>query len=214
MQEICRLPGLNDEYNHIEQKEWIMLPHDQLSVEERSILLSLARQALVAGVNGQPLPTIDATAISPKLKEPGASFVTLTKHGELRGCIGALEPYQSLVDDVREHAVAAALEDYRFPQVKPDELPSIHIEISRLTLPQPLEYADLDDLLTRLSPGIDGVLLRNGFQRATFLPQVWEKIPDPAEFLSHLCEKMGAPFNLWQRKKLEVLVYQVEEFHE
>lgn len=190
-----------------------MLP-DQLNPEERQFLLKLARQSLDAGVRGQSLPVLDLLPLSPLLKAPGASFVTLTKRGELRGCIGALEPYQSLAEDVREHAVAAALEDYRFRPVQPAELDEIEIEISRLTIPQPLTYTDTEDLLHKLRPGMDGVLLRDGMRRATFLPQVWEKIPDPATFLNYLCEKMGAPAQQWQRKKLEVLIYQVEEFHE
>jgi len=131
-----------------------------------------------------------------------------------RGCIGALEPYQSLAQDVREHAVAAALEDPRFPPVNDRELGRINIEVSRLTRPVPLPYTDANDLLSRLRPHVDGVILRDSFRRATFLPQVWEKIPDPAEFLSNLCYKMGADPELWRRKHLEVLVYQVEEFHE
>jgi len=120
-----------------------------------------------------------------------------------------LEPNQSLAEDVREHAVAAALQDYRFPPVQAEELAQIEIEVSRLTLPEPLEYKTTDDLLDKLRPGVDGVILRDGFRRATFLPQVWEKVADKEEFLSHLCLKMGASPDLWRRKHLEVLVYQV-----
>lgn len=187
---------------------------NRLTAEEKQYLLKLARQSLEAGVRGQPLPSLDPAALTPALRAPGASFVTLTKGGALRGCIGALEPYQSLAEDVREHAVAAALEDYRFPPVQPNELPEIQIEVSRLTVPAPLEYSDPDDLLAKLRPGVDGVILRDGWRRATFLPQVWEKIPDKAEFLDNLCYKMGVPPDTWRHKHLEVLVYQVEEFHE
>lgn len=186
----------------------------KLTPEEKQTLLRLARQALEAGVRGQPLPPLDPTALTPALRAQGASFVTLTVRGELRGCIGALEPRQPLAEDVREHAVAAALEDYRFPPVREAELPEISIEVSRLTLPQPLDYRDADDLLEKLRPGVDGVILRDGFRRATFLPQVWEKIPDKADFLSNLCYKMGVAPDTWRKKRLEVLVYQVEEFHE
>lgn len=187
---------------------------DRLTDEEKRYLLKLARQSLEAGVRGRPLPPLDPAALTPRLRAAGASFVTLTKGGALRGCIGALEPYQSLAEDVREHAVAAALEDYRFPNVRPEEVGEIHIEVSRLTRPVPLEYRDPDDLLAKLRPGVDGVILRDGWRRATFLPQVWEKIPDKAEFLDNLCYKMGVPPDTWRRKHLEVLVYQVEEFHE
>ena len=106
-----------------------------------------------------------------RLREEGASFVTLTKHGELRGCIGALEAYQPLAQDVREHAVAAALEDPRFPPVQERELGAIQLEVSRLTRPRPLEYKNADDLLSKLRPHVDGVILREAFgRRATFLP--------------------------------------------
>ncbi len=187
---------------------------DKLTAEEKKSLLHLARQALEAGVQGLPLPPIDRSILTPRLESGGASFVTLTIDGELRGCIGALEPYQPLAEDVREHAVAAALEDYRFPQVQESEIPKISIEISRLTVPVPLDYSTSDDLLQKLHPGVDGVILRDGFRRATFLPQVWEKIPDKAAFLSNLCYKMGASPNTWRRKHLDVLIYQVEEFCE
>jgi uncharacterized protein len=187
---------------------------DRLIPEEKQTLLQLARQALETSVRGHPLPLLDDTLLTPTLRADGASFVTLTVNGSLRGCIGALEPYQPLAEDVREHAVAAALEDYRFPTVQPAELGSIKIEISRLTLPVLLEYSDSADLISKLRPGVDGVLLRDGFHRATFLPQVWEKIPDPSEFLENLCYKMGAAPDTWRRKHLEVLIYQVEEFHE
>jgi AmmeMemoRadiSam system protein A len=187
---------------------------DRLTPEEKQTLLKLARNSLEQGVRGQPLPTIDLAGLPPALRAEGASFVTLTLHGDLRGCIGALEPYQTLAEDVREHAVAAALEDYRFPPVQENELAKIQIEISRLTIPRRLEYKDAEDLLANLHPGVDGVILRDGIRRATFLPQVWEKIPDGAAFLANLCYKMGAAPDTWKRKHLEVLIYQVEEFHE
>lgn len=187
---------------------------DKLTLEEKQILLQLARQALEAGVCGMPLPPLNPDSLTPTLRADGASFVTLTRGGELRGCIGALEPYQPLAEDVREHAVAAALEDYRFPRVQENELIKIKVEVSRLTLPVALEYTDAADLLEKLRPGVDGVILRDSFRRATFLPQVWEKLPDTAAFLSNLCYKMGAAPDTWKRKHLEVLTYQVEEFHE
>ena len=185
-----------------------------LSPDERMFLLKLARQALEAGVRGEPVPRLDPQALPPNLSQPGASFVTLTWRGDLRGCVGALEPYLPLAEDVQEHAIAAALQDYRFPPVQPVELADIKIEISRLTLPQDLEYISPEDLLGRLRPGVDGVTLIDGRRRATFLPQVWEKLPDGQTFLAHLCSKMGAPTDLWRKKKLRVQVYQVEEFHE
>jgi AmmeMemoRadiSam system protein A len=187
---------------------------DKLTSGEQQILLSMARQALVDGVEGKTLEPLTLNELPKSLVDQGATFVTLTKRGALRGCVGALEAYQPLAEDVREHAVAAALQDYRFPPVSPDEVPELKIEISRLTTPEGLEYQGADNLLGQLRPGIDGVILRDGFRRATFLPQVWDKIPDPAEFMNHLCQKMGVDANSWRYRQLEVLIYQVEEFHE
>ena len=139
-----------------------MMPDDPLTQEERAYLLRLARQSLEQGTAGKPLPALDEASLTPRLRAPGAAFVTLTRHGMLRGCIGALEPYQGLAEDVREHAAAAATQDYRFPAVRPEETPEIEIEISRLTTPRPLEYSGPEDLLAKLRPNIDGVVLRDG----------------------------------------------------
>ncbi|NJC95910.1 MAG: hypothetical protein C3F07_16390 [Anaerolineales bacterium] len=188
--------------------------NDRLTLDEQKTLLRLAREAMEHGVRGEKLPPLDLKSLPMNLREKGATFVTLTVRGQLRGCIGALEAHQPLAEDVREHAIAAALEDPRFPPVGEGELNGIQIEVSRLTRPVPLAYKDADDLLSKLRPHVDGVILREGFHRATFLPQVWEKIPRPSDFLSHLCAKMGAPNNVWQTKHLEVFTYQVEEFHE
>jgi AmmeMemoRadiSam system protein A len=183
--------------------------------EEKQILMRLAREALECGVKGGKLPAVDLEGLPPPLREKGASFVTLTTiDGNLRGCIGALEAYQPLAEDVREHAVAAALQDPRFPPVQPSELNGIRLEVSRLTEPVELEYSSSEDLLTKLRPHVDGVILRDGFRRATFLPQVWEKIPDPVEFLGNLCYKLGVDPDAWCRKHFTIQIYQVEEFHE
>lgn len=189
---------------------------EKLTLEEQNILLRLAREAMERGVNGEKLSPLDEAALPPRLREKGSSFITLTVRGELRGCIGALEPYQSLAEDVREHAMAAALKDPRFPAVRKEELNEIQIEVSRLTRPIPLEYIDANDLLSKLRPHVDGVILRDNVtgRRGTFLPQVWEKISDPAEFLNNLCYKMGISENVWRSRPLEVLTYEVEEFHE
>lgn len=186
----------------------------RLSESERRILLKLAREALEDAVNGRSLKKIDLKDFPASLREKRASFVTLTKQGFLRGCIGALEPYLPLVEDVREHSVAAGLQDYRFAPVEPQELGEIEIEISCLTVPQVLDYESPAHLLEQLRVGIDGVILMDGAHRATFLPQVWEKLPDKNQFLGQLCQKMGASQDLWWRKKLKVLIYQVEEFSE
>lgn len=187
---------------------------EMLTDGEKQTLLRLAREAMEFAVKGKALPPLDMQSLTATLREDGASFVTLTINDELRGCIGALEAYQPLAEDVREHAVAAALQDPRFPPVGETELNRIRLEVSRLTAPHPLEYSSSEDLLKKLRPHVDGVILKDDFRRATFLPQVWGKIPKPAEFLDHLCYKMGARSNLWREAKLQVHVYQVEEFRE
>ena len=188
---------------------------ERLTDEDKRTLLRLAREALQCGVEGQAMPALNLQALTPILQEDGASFVTLTIAGELRGCIGALEPYQPLAEDVREHAVAAALDDPRFRPVSPAEVDRINIEVSRLTLPKVLEYSSPEDLLEQLRPGIDGVILRSGIRRATFLPQVWKDLPDKEEFLDHLCySKLGVAPDTWRRKHLDVFTYEVEEFGE
>jgi len=191
-----------------------MVPEQHLTEADRTFLLALARQSIEDCANGTSLPSLDLDALSPLLREQGACFVTLTYQGYLRGCVGALEPYQSLAEDVREHAVAAAFQDYRFPPIQAKEIKEIEIEISYLTRPKILNYENPAELLELLRPNIDGVVVRDGMRRATFLPQVWEKIPDPEEFLEQLCMKMGVSADLWRRKMLDVLTYQVEEFHE
>jgi len=188
---------------------------EPLTPDEKRTLLRLARQALELGVRGEELPPLDWDSLTPALRADGASFVTLTtRGGELRGCIGALEASQPLAEDVRERAVAAALSDPRFPSVQTGELRAIRVEVSRLTAPVPLDYSSPEDLLAKLRPGVDGVVLRDGLRRATFLPQVWEKLPRAEDFLGNLCQKMGAASDLWRRKHPVILTYQVEEFHE
>lgn len=188
----------------------------RLSPEEGKWLLRLAREAIDHAVRGKRPPTINWERLPPRLREPGTTFVTLYEQGDLRGCIGGLEPRWPLAEDVRYHAIAAALEDPRFPPVAPEEVPNLEIEVSVLTPLQPLEYHTPEDLVQKLRPGVDGVLLEDPEtgRRATFLPQVWEKLPDPAVFLSHLCLKAGLSPDAWLNKPLRVWTYQVQEFRE
>lgn len=187
---------------------------NQLSSDERRFLLELARRTISRAVTGRPAGETPDPVIPRNLQQNGASFVTLTIAGDLRGCIGTLEAYQPLYRDVADHARQAALEDYRFSPVSEVELPLIEIEISRLTSPIPLLYNNPSDLPGLLHPNVDGVILKDGGRRATFLPQVWAQLPEPQMFLSHLCQKMGAQPDLWRRKVLEVSIYHVEEFRE
>jgi uncharacterized protein len=188
--------------------------NEKLTLDEQNTLLRMARKAINHALRREKLPPVQMTSLTPNLRQQGASFITLTIHGQLRGCIGALEAYQPLFEDVREHAVAAAFEDPRFPPLTEDELSRTQIEVSRLTRPILLQYKDADDLLSKLRPHIDGVIAKDGLRRATFLPQVWEKIPDPSEFMDNLCYKMGVNHRHWRNKHIDVFIYQVEEFHE
>lgn len=189
---------------------------NHLTSADKNILLCIAREAIVHATQNIRIDDLSLANYSKQLREPGASFVTLHRKsdGQLRGCIGALEAYQPLVKDVQHHAVAAALEDYRFPPVTFDEISNLSIEISRLTAAVTLKYDNPQELPVLLQPGIDGVIIKDGFRKATFLPQVWEQLPDPEEFLAHLCRKMGDRPDLWKIKLLDVAIYQVEEFHE
>lgn len=159
-----------------------------------SALLRLARDA-IAGRFG--LPATAARDDPPELGEPGATFVTLMQDGDLRGCIGTLLPHQSLANDVRENACNAAFRDPRFPPLTLQEWARTKVEVSLLTPPQPMQFKDEADALAQLRPGIDGIVLIAGYRRATFLPQVWEQLPTPSEFLAHLKRKAGLPADYW-----------------
>lgn len=157
------------------------------------ILLKLARAAVSAQL-GQPMPAIPEPEW---LAEPGATFVTLTINGELRGCIGTLEPHRSLGEDVTENAVAAALRDPRFEPLRPAELRDVRVEVSLLSPTEPIVAADEAAALVALRPHIDGVVLEYKQYRGLFLPQVWEQLPEPTKFLAHLKRKAGLPMNFW-----------------
>lgn len=149
---------------------------------------------------------------SDKFKEQQPCFVTLTIAGKLRGCIGHLEAIQPLYLDIIENSVAAAFNDYRFTPLTKEEFNNIDIEISILSKPQTLEFSSPDDLLNKLTPGTDGVILRRQKNSATYLPQVWEEISDKKEFLSSLCAKAGLEEHDWEKPGLEVMTYTVEAF--
>ncbi len=185
-----------------------------LSESERHILLKIAHEAITATADHQPLPRVDLHALPPALREERTCFVTLTLHGQLRGCIGGLEAREPLALDVQEHAIGAATYDPRFDPVSSEEAKRLHIEISVLTAPEPIIYQSSDELLKTLRPNVDGVMLKQGIRRATFLPQVWEKIPDPQMFLEMLSEKMGARFDAWRSPSTEAFRYEVEMFEE
>lgn len=178
------------------------------------LLPGFARQHLQQLLSNQPgLHAADLVRQDEALAMPGATFVTLTCHGALRGCIGTLQAHRSLADDLLHNAVAAALHDSRFSPVTADELPTLTLEVSVLTPPRDFPCQNPDEMVQRLQPGVHGVILHYKGRRATFLPQVWQQLPDPAHFLQNLCLKAGAPGDCW-RQGARLEVYTVEKFHE
>jgi len=188
---------------------------ETLSRQEQHILLNLAREAISYAVQGDQAPAADLSSLTSRLSQKGASFVTLLgPHGELRGCIGTIEAHSPLAHDVQRNALGSAMRDPRFPPVSPDELDGLHIELSILTPPQALDFDGPDDLLAKIRPHIDGIIIEKGWQRATLLPSVWEKIPDPRQFMNTLCLKAGLWEDEWQQPGMAVYVYQAEKFPE
>lgn len=170
----------------------------RLDTAARRMLLEVARASIRHGLDhGRPLP-VDPAAFPPPLAEPGAAFVTLHREGRLRGCIGSLEPRRPLVTDVAENAYAAAFRDPRFPPLAPREYEGLEIEISVLGPPEALPPAASEaEAAALLRPGVDGVILEGGGRRGTFLPAVWDQLPDPLQFLRHLRLKAGLPAEGW-----------------
>jgi AmmeMemoRadiSam system protein A len=187
---------------------------DHYTPEEQALLLGIARTAIDAAANGLPRSRLDLASLPAALREPRACFVTLAQYGELRGCTGTLAARRPLADEVSATAIQSAFNDPRFMPVAAHEIPTLCIEISVLTPPQRLHFSGPNDLVRKLRPGIDGVLLTLGPYRSTFLPQVWDNHPDPAEFMSLLCRKAGLPAEAWQHTDMRVEVYQAVSFEE
>ncbi|MBN1107074.1 MAG: AmmeMemoRadiSam system protein A [Deltaproteobacteria bacterium] len=191
-----------------------MEDRDKLTEEEGKDLLSLARKTIDDRLVGRRDSSLPDQAMSPKCSERRGTFVTLTIGGALRGCIGHIVPQESLIEGVRVNAINAAFRDPRFRPLSPKEWETVKIEVSILTDPRPLAYSDAEDLLRKLRPGIDGLIIKKGHAQATFLPQVWDQLPDKKEFMTHLCLKAGLDGHAWKSENLEVLTYQVQAFHE
>ncbi len=169
-------------------------PDDELSEADGNLLIALARSA-IADRFGLHSPA-SATAVF--LHRPGACFVTLNSHGQLRGCIGSLVARRSLFDDVQDNACAAAFRDPRFQPLRPEELTNTQIEVSVLSPQQPMTFVDQEDALAQLRAGTDGVVLEFGGRHSTFLPQVWENMPEPRRFLMELKRKAGLAPDFWE----------------
>lgn len=184
-----------------------------LDPSKRRSLLSLARQSIEHGLSdGRAMP-VDPSSYPAELQAHRAAFVTLQTHGTLRGCIGHLTPIQPLVLDVAENAFAAAFRDPRFPALSPAELAHLTIEISVLSPPRPLTFASEEELLKKIEPGRDGLILEERGARATFLPKVWESLPEPRDFLRHLKKKAGLSPDHWSGD-VRVQGYRTESFAE
>lgn len=173
------------------------MAHTSLTKEQQQKLLILAKNSIQHGLaTGKPL-TVDRADFPAELTVPRATFVTLEKHGQLRGCIGMLTAVRPLVEDIAENAFSAAFNDPRFPPLTADELDELDIHLSILTPAEPMEFSSEQDLLSQLQPNVDGLILQEGFRRGTFLPSVWEQLPEPEQFLRHLKQKAGLPPDYW-----------------
>ena len=189
-----------------------------LSPEKGQLLVKLARHTISEHLSKQ-IPQEEIDSLNAALSDPCfnlscGTFVTLTIDGKLRGCIGNLTSNESLVSGIRRNAINAAFHDPRFSSLSLSELDLVSIEVSILSEPLPLHYREAADLLKKIRPDIDGVILRKGIASATFLPQVWEQLPQPQDFLTQLCLKAGLAADAWQQSKLEVSTYQVQHFEE
>jgi hypothetical protein len=173
-------------------------------------LLKLARESIKSKLENKELKISDL--IKKKYSEKKACFVTLTTNGNLRGCIGSLEPRQELWKEVAENARNAAFSDPRFNALTKEELEKVKIEISVLSIPKKIEYKDSEDLKKKIKG--KGVIIKKGYNSATYLPQVWKELPDEEEFLSSLCRKAGLAEDMWKTGKLEVWNYLVDSVEE
>lgn len=184
-----------------------------MTPENQKILLQIARDSISYGLKHSHPLAVDTKSLPPELSEMRATFVTLTLHGKLRGCIGTLTAYQALAQDVAEHAFAAAFRDPRFPLVATEECGDLKIKISILNPSEPLDFESEQDLIAQLRPGIDGVILECSGRRGTFLPSVWDEVSDKKEFLAHLKIKAGLPPDFWSLK-IKAWRYTTETFGE
>ena len=196
----------------VDRKEMSKKMKESLSAQDKKALLRLASSAIKAKLVRDV--KVERPGTSPILKGNRGCFVTLHKYGQLRGCIGTIEPVCSLVECVERNAQNAAFKDPRFPRLSAEELPELDIEVSVLSVPERLNFKDGDDLKRQLRPNVHGVILSRGMHSSTFLPQVWEQLPDKELFLEHLCLKGGMPATAWKDPSTNVEVYQAEVFGE
>lgn len=182
-----------------------------LNKSQKSQLLQLARDSIRLGLEtGKPL-RVDLQIYPAELTVDRACFVTLERQGQLRGCIGMLEAVRPLVEDVAENAFSAAFRDPRFPPLTKEELADLDLHISILSPAESMSFDSEQDLIAQLRPGVDGLILQDGYRRGTFLPSVWEQLPDARLFLRHLKQKAGLPPDYWS-DTLKISRYTTEMF--
>jgi uncharacterized protein len=173
------------------------MAHTSLTKQQQQTLLQIARQSIQHGLKeGKPLH-VELTDYAAELQQIRATFVTLEIAGQLRGCIGMLEAVYPLAVDIANNAFAAAFRDYRFEPLTEEEYPQLDIHLSILTPSEPLSFGSEADLIAQLRPGIDGLIMQEGGRRGTFLPSVWESLPQREDFLQHLKLKSGLPKEYW-----------------
>jgi uncharacterized protein len=160
-------------------------------------LLDIAHRSIEAGLDGASMPSLDAAGMQGVLATLRDSFVTLTRNGELRGCMGVIESPRPLAQNTADCAFSAAFRDQRFTPLTPAEAGQTRIEVSVLSEMEPFGVRDREDLLQQLQPGVDGLLMEDVRYRSIFLPQVWEKVGSAQEFLEHLLSKAGLPGDYW-----------------
>ncbi len=188
---------------------------EKLNEKEKKFMLALARDAIKNYLEKGVKPDVKPSEVpSKRLTEDGACFVTLRIGKDLRGCIGSLEAHRPLVMDVVDNAISSAFGDPRFSGLRKQEFAKIKISISVLTKPIPFPVSGPDDLLKKLVAGKHGLILKQGWARATFLPAVWEELPDKEQFLSQLSMKAGLSPDAWKDPETEFEVYEAEEFSE
>jgi AmmeMemoRadiSam system protein A len=186
---------------------------NQIPSEHGRRLLKLARETIAQRLG--LIEAVDQAGLEDEvLNQDLATFITLKKDGQLRGCIGNLEATGPLLESVTQNARHAAFNDHRFSPLSKEELERVRIDISILSRPVRLQFDDGNDLLAKLRPGSDGVILKKGKSRATFLPQVWKQLPQPQQFMEHLCRKAGLSPTAWQDRDIEIHLYQVQSFNE
>lgn len=173
------------------------MPSSNLSLKDKKTILETARHAIQYGLTYQQKPVLTLDSYKQSLIEQRATFVTLKESGNLRGCIGSLKANQSLIQDVADHAYAAAFNDMRFPPITTREEPAIHISVSVLSSPSKVKFKSESDLLSQLVPGQDGIILTYRSIRSTFLPSVWEELNSPQAFMAHLKQKAGLAKDFW-----------------